>query len=186
MMAISRHWQIPILVSRVPPILFMLDISLDEQWIFLHLIVVVLIFLNCQLSDDLVDARANFGITYHALFFLSLNWYFYNTDTAFDRIWSILSLQLLLDQQPLFFMSMSPLQTKTWLLQVVLTFQQATFSPLAADYLWYILVCFLQVPFFLSSSGCSACHSSLPRSGADGVLWISQATNPSNSFLILF
>ena len=144
MMAISRHWQIPILVSHP----FHARHLLDEQWIFLHLIVFVLIFLNCQLSDDLVDARANFGITYHALFFLSLNWYFNNTDTVFDRIWSILSLQLLFDQQPLFFMSMSPLQTKTWLLQVVLTFQQATFSPLAADYFIVYPRLFPACPFF--------------------------------------
>ena len=39
------------------------------SWIFLHLLVVVFGFLNYQLSDDLVDARATFGITYRALFF---------------------------------------------------------------------------------------------------------------------
>ena len=40
------------------------------SWIFLHLLVVVFGFLNYQLNDDLVDARATFGITYRALFFL--------------------------------------------------------------------------------------------------------------------
>jgi len=33
-------------------------------WIFLHLLVVAFGFLNYELSDDLVDARATFGITY--------------------------------------------------------------------------------------------------------------------------
>ena len=38
------------------------------QWICLHLLVVVFCFLNYQLSDDLVNARTTFGITYRALF----------------------------------------------------------------------------------------------------------------------
>ena len=40
------------------------------SWIFLHLLVIGFGFLNYQLSDDLVDARAIFGITYCALFFI--------------------------------------------------------------------------------------------------------------------
>ena len=43
------------------------------SWIFLHLLVVVFGFLNYQLNDDLVDARATFGITYRALFFFQLD-----------------------------------------------------------------------------------------------------------------
>ena len=40
------------------------------SWIFLHLLVIGSGFLNYQLSDDLVDDRAIFGITYRALFFI--------------------------------------------------------------------------------------------------------------------
>lgn len=39
------------------------------SWIFLHLLVIVFGFLNYELSDDLVNARATFGITYRAPFF---------------------------------------------------------------------------------------------------------------------
>jgi NADPH oxidase 2 len=42
------------------------------SWMFLHLLVVVFGFFNYGLSDDLVDARATFGITYRALFFFYL------------------------------------------------------------------------------------------------------------------
>ena len=39
------------------------------SWIFLHLLVIVFGFLNYELSDDLVNARATFGITYRTLLF---------------------------------------------------------------------------------------------------------------------
>jgi hypothetical protein len=72
------------------------QISSVHGYIFLHLPVVVFGFLNYELSDDLVDARTTFGITYCALFLFIPNK-------------SHLFFQLLLDQQHLFFMSMSPL-----------------------------------------------------------------------------
>ena len=74
------------------------------SWIFLHLLVIVFGFLFYVLSDNLEDARATFGITYCAPFYIYLHWPFNNTHT-----WFLLFPQLLLDQQPLFFMSMSPL-----------------------------------------------------------------------------
>lgn len=38
-------------------------------WIFLHMLVIAFGFMNYQISDDLTDARATFGITYRAQFF---------------------------------------------------------------------------------------------------------------------
>lgn len=42
------------------------------SWIFLHLLVLIFGLLNYKLSDDLEDARATYGITYRAPFFLFL------------------------------------------------------------------------------------------------------------------
>jgi hypothetical protein len=47
----------------------------DFLW-FMELLVIVFGFLNYALSDDLVGARATFGITYRELFFICFN----NTD----------------------------------------------------------------------------------------------------------
>jgi NADPH oxidase len=39
-------------------------------WIFLHLLVAVFGFLNYQLKDNLVDARATFGVTFSVYLFV--------------------------------------------------------------------------------------------------------------------
>ena len=70
------------------------------SWIFLHLLVIAFGFFFYLLSDNLEEARATFGITYCAFFYFM---------SFYIDIWFLLFLQLLLDQQLLFFMSMSPL-----------------------------------------------------------------------------
>lgn len=69
-------------------------------WIFLHMLVIAFGFINYQLKDNLVDARATFGITYRAQFS------FLVSISIFDTLFF---LQPLLGQQLLSFMSMLPL-----------------------------------------------------------------------------